>query len=248
MNGSHESLLAPLQDSPVETFPSKEFGFRKSNRPYHLAICALVITNLVSFVILLRRGHSQLPIVNQPFLSPADDAVQYETTYFDKYGHLTSPFSKEPGPELDAAWHQQLAGMNIRVSTEWLAQYGVESIPLADGSGVVAQLGVYHELHCLKKIKHWIYRSHYSGNRSDTNLSEEAAHTEHCLEWLRVAALCRGDTTLTTFQWSGERKGVLETKYPIPRRCVNHQSLLAWSEERAVDITEPGLLVPPPAS
>lgn len=39
--------------------------------------------------------------------------------------------------------------MNIRVSTEWLAQYGVESIPLADGSGVVAQLGVYHELHCL---------------------------------------------------------------------------------------------------
>ncbi|KAI2768969.1 hypothetical protein F4815DRAFT_489826 [Daldinia loculata] len=174
--------------------------------------------------------------------SPARSTVEYETTYFEKYGHLSSPFSKKPGPELDAAWHKQLSGMNIRVSKDWLEPFDAESIHFADGSGVLAQLGVYHELHCLKKLKHWIYRSDYYGNMSAIELEEEEAHIEHCLEWLRVAALCRGDTTLTTFQWRKGERVSLETEYPIPRQCVNSERLLKWSEERAVDINQEGLL------
>ncbi|KAF7532289.1 hypothetical protein G7054_g8111 [Neopestalotiopsis clavispora] len=174
--------------------------------------------------------------------SPAQDAIQYQTTYFDKYGHLTSEFSKKPGPELDQAWHDQLSGMNIRVSEDWLKPFEAQSVRFADGSGVLAQLGVYHELHCLKKIKHWIYRPYYHANISGGELEEQEAHIEHCLEWLRVAALCRGDTTLTTFQWSDAKPGLLETEYPVPRQCVNWDELLQWSEEHAVDITENGLL------
>jgi hypothetical protein len=43
-------------------------------------------------------------------------------------------------------------GMNIRVSEEWLQLSGADSIHLADGSGVLVQLGVYHELHCLVSV------------------------------------------------------------------------------------------------
>ncbi|KAI1387573.1 uncharacterized protein F4822DRAFT_406969 [Hypoxylon trugodes] len=174
--------------------------------------------------------------------SPARSVVRYETTYFEKYGHWSSPFSQKPSPELDAAWSKQLSGMNIRVSREWLEPYGVDSVHLADGSGVLAQLGVYHELHCLKKVKHWIYRSYYYGNTTTVNFEEEEAHIEHCLEWLRVAALCRGDTTLTTFRWEGKERRRLETEYPIPRTCVDAGRILKWSEEHAVDINQDGLL------
>jgi hypothetical protein len=93
--------------------------------------------------------------------------VHYNSTYFDKYGHLGgNPFSQPPGPELDEAWHRLLAGnyfnywsakrklihsqgMNIAVSPKWLDPFGTSSVRLADNSGVLAQLGVYHELHCL---------------------------------------------------------------------------------------------------
>ncbi|KAK8055064.1 hypothetical protein PG993_000291 [Apiospora rasikravindrae] len=177
--------------------------------------------------------------------APADAVVRYEKTYFDKYGHLSSPFSKKPGPELDAAWHKELSGMNIRISKEWLNDLGTEYIRLADGSGVLAQLGLYHELHCLKRVKHWIYYSHYFGNGSNVDQEEEEAHVEHCLEWLRVAALCRGDTTLTTFRWGGKKGGSLETEYPTPHQCVDSASLMEWAEERAVDITQEGVLEGP---
>lgn len=86
--------------------------------------------------------------------------------------------------------------MNIRVSEDWLDHSGAESIHLADGSGVLVQLGLYHELHCLvrrtctavynsgltyftvtqKKLKHWIYRSYYTGNGSTIDQEEEDAH------------------------------------------------------------------------
>lgn len=65
---------------------------------------------------------------------------------------------------------------------------------------------------------------------------------EHCLEWLRIAVLCRSDITLTTFQWEGVNRSRLATEYPIPRRCVDSERLLRWSEDRAVDITQEGVL------
>ncbi|KAI0183600.1 hypothetical protein EV127DRAFT_446444 [Xylaria flabelliformis] len=68
---------------------------------------------------------------------------------------------------------------------------------------------------------------------------------EHCLEWLRVAVLCRCDTTLSTFQWGGHNNSSLETEYPIPRQCVNSDKILRWSRDHAVDITQDGILAWP---
>ncbi|OTA92755.1 hypothetical protein M434DRAFT_31512 [Hypoxylon sp. CO27-5] len=213
---------------------------RKWSRLYALNVALLILNGFLAIMFT-----KDAPLCeDQHFLhthSPAGEIIQYELRYFEKYGHLSSPFAQKPGPELDAAWHDQLSGMNIRVSKQWLELFDVESVHLADGSGVLAQLGVYHELHCLKKLKHWIYRSYYYGNAT-IDLEEEEAHIEHCLEWLRVAAICRGDTTLTTFQWGGPDGSNLETEYPIPRQCVNSEKLLRWSEERSVDITQDGLL------
>ena len=66
--------------------------------------------------------------------------------------------------------------MNIKVPFETIERYGATSIKLADGSGYVAQLGVYHELHCLKKLKRWIYSSHFYSDLSPGELLEERVH------------------------------------------------------------------------
>ena len=39
--------------------------------------------------------------------------------------------------------------IRINVTQQDLAYYNLTSIPLADGSGFAAELGVHHELHCL---------------------------------------------------------------------------------------------------
>ncbi|PVH96846.1 hypothetical protein DM02DRAFT_658845 [Periconia macrospinosa] len=85
------------------------------------------------------------------------DASDYDVS-IAVYGYLGgNSFSQPPGPELDKAWHRFLAGMNIVVSPKWLDLFGAGSVRLVDNSGVLAQLGVYHELHCLKKLKYWNY-------------------------------------------------------------------------------------------
>jgi len=79
-------------------------------------------------------------------------------------------------------------------------------------------------------------------------MSEEKEHLEHCIEWIRTAVICRGDTTLTLFEWTGEKGNErLETKYPIPHMCFNEDELLGWTEKEGmkVDIDAPGALVGP---
>ncbi|KAF2711444.1 hypothetical protein K504DRAFT_489325 [Pleomassaria siparia CBS 279.74] len=238
-----------LQHQPKDEVAEDEY-FDKSLHPSahssawrNLFHVALAICNcLLAIVLILRHvaeGCNNLPST----LSPAESTVRYNSTYFNKYGHLGgNPFSQPPGPELDEAWHRLLAGMNIVVSPKWLDPFGAGSVRLADNSGVLAQLGLYHELHCLKKLKRWNYRAHYYGNLSDAELKEEEVHIEHCLEWLRIAALCRSDITLTTFRWEGVNGSRLATEYPVPRQCVDSERVLRWSEDRAVDITQEGLL------
>ena len=106
-----------------------------------------------------------------------------------------------------------------------------------------------------------MYRKVYFTDLSDSEFEEAQAHvgrlmlkyftlvtrltlhSEHCLDWLRVAALCRGDTTLTTLNWNKEGPvPYLDSEYPIPRRCIDWERLLDWSEARSVD----SALVAPP--
>ncbi|KAF7536865.1 hypothetical protein G7054_g4160 [Neopestalotiopsis clavispora] len=75
-----------------------------------------------------------------------------------------TPFAGDPSQELDDAWHELLEGTVIRVSEEDLNYYNVTSLPLADGSGFASELFVTHELHCLKKVRQWIYKDTYFTN------------------------------------------------------------------------------------
>lgn len=75
---------------------------------------------------------------------PATASLEYEHRMFDKYGVNTSPTAQAPGPGLDAAWHDLLSSMMIKVSSAELKSQTPElSIPLADESGYVASLGLY---------------------------------------------------------------------------------------------------------
>lgn len=69
----------------------------------------------------------------------------------------------DPRPESDKAWHELLKYSNIRVSAEELKAINRTSVKLSDGSGMyMSELNVYHQLHCLKMIRHYIRKSAYN--------------------------------------------------------------------------------------
>ena len=63
----------------------------------------------------------------------------------------------------------RLIDQNIRLSKSELGERGEEEciIELPDG-GYYAAMTVYHALHCVKRLHHFIYLDHYHPNLTDS--------------------------------------------------------------------------------
>lgn len=107
-----------------------------------------------------------------------------------------------------------------------------------------ATLGVIHELHCLGRLRMSIYMDHYYPDFTEEDKRLNQAHSEHCIDYLRQAAMCHGDTSLTTYYWSDDEI------YPVadfnsPKACINWDVLADWQRERLWDPMKPGYLKHP---
>ncbi|KUJ21331.1 uncharacterized protein LY89DRAFT_639313 [Mollisia scopiformis] len=123
----------------------------------------------------------------------------------------------------------------IRASYDEMAHAGErpeDSIELLDG-GYLASLGVYHDLHCLRRIRFFLYRDHFYPNMTAEQEHGEASHVEHCLESLRTSTMCTGDTGLWTFEWH-PHVAKAQAKTAAQRSCVDWGALDEWTRGRAV--------------
>ncbi|KAF3026648.1 hypothetical protein E8E14_014516 [Neopestalotiopsis sp. 37M] len=77
-------------------------------------------------------------------------------------------------------------GTLLRISDEELKLYGNDSIPLKDG-GYAAGLGVAHNLHCVKKLKKFLYREHFypdlNTNGAEFEYIQSHAGVQKCVNW-----------------------------------------------------------------
>ncbi|KAJ3753849.1 hypothetical protein EV360DRAFT_52727 [Lentinula raphanica] len=56
-------------------------------------------------------------------------------------------------------------------------------------------ISMYHQIHCLNALRRYIAQG--MTTRANLHLTNEVlSHTNHCLDYLRQALLCQGDTTL----------------------------------------------------
>ncbi|KAE9980783.1 hypothetical protein EG328_012031 [Venturia inaequalis] len=124
--------------------------------------------------------------------------------------------------------------MNIIVPATDLEKIGTTSIPIPGQSGnYIAGLSVYHELHCLKRIQRYIWLDHYFPNQTAEEARLQKLHTDHCIEILRQAILCHGDTSLFTVRWS-EGSRIPRADFSNEHTCVDWDALNSWAGERSV--------------
>ncbi|KAF7945540.1 hypothetical protein EAE96_010307 [Botrytis aclada] len=168
--------------------------------------------------------------------------IRYDAKPYTDY--ITSQFAGPPSPEVDAAWHELLSNVSIRVTGSELEASNQSSVELPEGGGYMAWLGVYHELHCIKMLRQWNYREYYHPNVTEKERPHYDIHADHCLDVLRSAALCHGDTTLTTFGWADQEQPMLNTKL-VPHKCVNWEVLESSIKSRVVTREEIHNLVNP---
>lgn len=110
---------------------------------------------------------------------------------------------------------------NFRAQEHELGQFAGQKslVKLSDGSGYYVTVSVFHALHCVQRLHHYVYRDHYHPNLSEKDDFALKQHTgisslltlevctlntiiDHCLDWLRQYVQCNADTTLIPIRWA----------------------------------------------
>ena len=58
--------------------------------------------------------------------------------------------------------------------------------------------------------------------------------TDHCIEYLRQAAMCHGDTSLSAFEWDANKDKPVLSGRRSPHMCVDWSTIEAFAKERVV--------------
>ncbi|KXJ89262.1 hypothetical protein Micbo1qcDRAFT_206226 [Microdochium bolleyi] len=176
-----------------------------------------------------------------------DSPAKYigETTHAEAFpleGLAKGPYTGVPRKELDDNWRDLLQYNNIRIPDDWIERFGrVETaVKLPDG-GYLGMLTVYHEIHCVKRLYQSLHREHYMPNITAEELETNINHDLHCLEVLRMGAMCRGDVSIITHRWKeGSVKPNVEQR--APHQCVDWNAVEGFARERSVDIWKEGYI------
>ncbi|KAJ5497292.1 hypothetical protein N7463_009279 [Penicillium fimorum] len=136
-----------------------------------------------------------------------DGAERYVNTRYKPDKIFQSP----PTEEVDAAWHNWLRDNDhlVRVSGYKAKELGLpEAVQLYKDPGYHAYgLGVYHQMHCLSRLRKSFYPDRYYPNASQHEILH---HTNHCFDVLRQAILCHGDISLV-YWWNQNYTHIDET-------------------------------------
>ncbi|KAF2475361.1 uncharacterized protein BDR25DRAFT_340146 [Lindgomyces ingoldianus] len=158
--------------------------------------------------------------------------------YTVKFEHATNhtQYSAYSGPPNDVnavAWEAlieplELQHAGIRPET---------AVKVKDG-GFIAALGVYHELHCLNKLRYFLYDRFSMPNVTQTALDYWTDHLDHCIEVLRISLMCTADLSLYTFSWPDDPDAIfLNAHSNSPRKCVKWEQLERWSTKRKISLS-----------
>ncbi|KAF5970473.1 hypothetical protein FBULB1_9670 [Fusarium bulbicola] len=133
---------------------------------------------------------------------------------------------------------------NIRITEDEMSHIPgrkEQAIELPDG-GYFATLNVYHNLHCIKRLHHYMYPDYYFPNITEEQKRANEYHNHHCLDMVRQSIMCQGDMQLLTMKWRQDGR-IPTANFTSPHQCVNWDRLEEWAtSRRIVNLMEPGYL------
>ncbi|KAL2167192.1 hypothetical protein VTG60DRAFT_1604 [Thermothelomyces hinnuleus] len=105
-----------------------------------------------------------------------------------------------------------------------------------DRSRYVVQLDVFHQLHCLNRLRKLLYPKVY--HTDVTSGPDEAAdtlyHLEHCVESLRQSLLCATDASTIFWDWS-PANGRMMGNTATTHTCRDFERIRDWAVRHRLD-------------
>ncbi|KAK7061756.1 hypothetical protein R3P38DRAFT_3490815, partial [Favolaschia claudopus] len=153
-------------------------------------------------------------------------------------------FFQDPSPAVDQAWDDLQKYSVLRLPRSEAMKFPNRTSPIAGDPGYyMAELEVYHQLHCLVKwicvfyvpqnqIRQALHPDHYPnwGMHTIHGVSSRQFHIDHCVERIRQGIMCNADTSVLVWEWNPT---VNETRVRlrVPHQCKNFTKIHEWTRE-----------------
>ncbi|KAF2256776.1 hypothetical protein BU26DRAFT_599405 [Trematosphaeria pertusa] len=242
------SLLRDSSEDCPEDFPSNTTPSARRQ----LKLYILILINILLLLINLFCGsfllefHISSKSTSFSVHSPLNKIIQTQTSHWNLSLGDRTPFTEAPSRDVDALWDSISAPPGnvgtIIVQKEDLEKSSLESIELADGSGYLATVDVFHQLHCLDFIRKYVFNATYQLSPAEHPLWED--HIAHCIDSIRLSLQCSSDVSLITWKWV-EGYGNPWPDFRSKHECRNWDDILGWASERRFDPNTPGSFVHP---
>ncbi|KAI0401967.1 hypothetical protein F4802DRAFT_600493 [Xylaria palmicola] len=151
-----------------------------------------------------------------------------------------------PNPEADKIWENYEKVRPVRLTKSQLVRMGKDPSEVAryedkhwgfGDDAYVGDLDVFHQLHCLNTLRHYVYADYYNVTAIDASDGDslEAVHVNHCIDILLQEIQCSGNVGFITSGW------IENMRYPQPdmsihRKCVVFDRVVAWRDAHSVDL------------
>ncbi|KAJ6555094.1 hypothetical protein DFH09DRAFT_1165509 [Mycena vulgaris] len=243
-NQEYHPLIGAPSDE-VEDFPPpvKPTWTSKFSRT---VLAGLLVAETLALVLAVglfaRTPHTPtctVPLDSQRVLySPALAAVENEVKVYNVgfTGDL-SPFQIPSSPGLDQMWSDLYNFGISRITKEEAARLPnkTHAIPGDDGH-YIAELDVFHTLHCLNKVRMALDPDYYPDWRISTtnnwipSQKNATEHVSHCVDWIRQSIMCAGDTSVIVWQWENWTNASI-VKGNVAHTCRKFDKLQDWGIE-----------------
>ncbi|KAI5919788.1 hypothetical protein F4810DRAFT_466838 [Camillea tinctor] len=235
-----ESLTAGLLDGEISTRVEKHRRTKMATcfQLYFLLLHAVV---LVFSLVILQWAHPYWEpnheLIQGSTWSPIQQFVQYEVRDRDTHGYQkVKKFAGPPTPEKDKAWDHLIKPAYFNATLEELERAGesLENVTQLTGGGYLASIGVFHELHCVRQLRFYLYKDRYYPNLSESDVKYLQIHLDHCIESLRDTVMCYGNTALISFFWDNPKSSQPAAQSGARSKCAQWDSIERWGYSRMV--------------
>ena len=189
-------------------------------------------------------------MADEYYLAPILDSYDMKPGFRSFNGALrdnSTIWRQPPSPEVDEAWdYISTEGFEIiTVSETDVVNSGKDptislKAPSSWGAGddaYIAQVEVFHQIHCLNELrKEMDYEYYYKSPPDELHKS----HKRHCIHMLLQSLMCSADVGIITHNWV-RNENIPEPKIrPMPdfnvvKKCADFDGLLEWARENAVE-------------
>ncbi|KAF2205646.1 hypothetical protein GQ43DRAFT_436871 [Delitschia confertaspora ATCC 74209] len=203
------------------------FNLRSSGVILSLVLYSFAVSSLAGYMFFQGRKHTA------PY-TPAQTVVEYKMMPAREYAH--SIYSANPSPEVDKAWNDLVSPIHFNATKEELRLANDDpdnTVRFFEG-GYLGGIGVYHQLHCLRRLYWNLNEEYYFPNRTSAKRTREIGHAVHCLEVILQNLMCTPNTALYSFAYNPETDTIPVLKSKSQRQCVKWEPFHAWATSRSV--------------